>query len=818
MFKTQQFCASCIAVITTALVPHFAFAAWPHSPFTNLPVCTAAITQQYSTIATDGSGGAIVTWQDFRGLWTSDIYAQHVLASGEADPAWPANGLAICTAVSSQEFPVIVSDGAGGAVVTWGDARNGNYDIFAQHVLAGGTVDPAWPADGRALCTAAGHQVSPAVVSDGAGGAIVTWQDLRGGIVYSIYAQHVLAGGAVDPAWPADGRAFYTQESQQISPAIISDGAGGAIVTWQDARSGAYDIYAQRLRASGAVDPAWPAAGRALCAATDDQSSPRIVSDGAGGAIVTWHDLRSGTGYDIYSQHVLPSGGLDPAWPVNGRAVCTTGNHQSAPAIASDGAGGAIVAWHDMRSGTNYDIYAQHVQASGGLDPAWPAEGRALLIAPNDQWYPSVVSDGAGGAIVIWGDNRNGNYDIYAQHVQAGGVVDPAWPADGRALSTAAGTQGWFTVVTDGSGGANVTWSDDRNGEWDIYAQRVARFGYLGTPEAEVISVRDVAGDQGGKVKLSWNASYLDTGGDPNLSAYDVLRSVPQGAVAAARTRGQRVVPLGVGALVPGEILVSTLGAQTLYWEYLATVNALHYVSGYSYVAATTTDSTGTSNPLTAYMIVARNATTTMYWPSAPAYGYSVDDLAPVAPATFVGRYAAGSTTLEWSPNAESDLAGYRLYRGYEPAFAPGPGNLVAALAGTNYVDAAGGTAYYRLAAVDIHGNQSPYAFLQPDGTVGVDGVAPVREVSFARPAPNPAREGVSLAFALPREARVELAVFDPAGRRVRTLVAGVRAAGEHAPRWDLSDDAGRAVGAGLYFARLEVEGRRLVRRLAVTR
>jgi len=64
-----------------------------------------------------------------------------------------------------------------------------------------------------------------------------------------------------------------------------------------------------------------------------------IASDGAGGAIITWSDLRSGTDSDIYAQHVLASGLVDPGWPVDGRAICTAAGDQSSPAIVSDGAG-----------------------------------------------------------------------------------------------------------------------------------------------------------------------------------------------------------------------------------------------------------------------------------------------------------------------------------------------------------------------------------------------------------------------------------------------------------------------------------------------
>src|SRR5438093_1552083 len=92
----------------------------------------------------------------------------------ETEAAWPHSpgvNVPLCTAASHQLNPTIVSDGAGGAVVTWWDARTGNFDIYAQHVLASGAVDGAWPANGRALCTAASFQQYPTIVTDGAGGA-----------------------------------------------------------------------------------------------------------------------------------------------------------------------------------------------------------------------------------------------------------------------------------------------------------------------------------------------------------------------------------------------------------------------------------------------------------------------------------------------------------------------------------------------------------------------------------------------------------------------------------------------------------------------
>jgi len=436
-------------------------------------VCTAASNQLTPVAVADGATGAIVAWYDYRN-GTADIYAQHVLASGAMDPAWPPGGRALCLASGGQYSPVIVTDGAGGAIVVWYDDRGSSSDIYAQRVLASGVVDPGWPANGRALCAASADQVYPAIVSDGSGGAIVTWRDYRGGPDTDVYAQHVLASGVVDPSWPADGLAICTAAENQSVPTLTSDASGGALITWSDLRNGTdSDIYAQHVLASGAIDPAWPMNGLALCATDWNQSGPTIITDGSGGAIVTWYDYRSGLDADIYAQHVLGTGVVDAVWPANGRALCVAAGEQYSTMVVGDGGGGAIVAWYDYRAGEEADIYAGRVLATGAVDPAWPADGRVLCAAGGEQATPSMVAVGAGGAVVAWLDYRDGpSSDIYAQHVLASGALDPAWPPEGSALCAFSGEQYSPSLVADANEGVIASWTDFRPGVYaDIYAQ-----------------------------------------------------------------------------------------------------------------------------------------------------------------------------------------------------------------------------------------------------------------------------------------------------------------------------------------------------------
>ena len=300
-------------------------------------ICTASNDQFNPQITSDGSGEAIVTWADNRsGIY--EIYAQRVDGAGTVQ--WAGNGAAICTAPNSQHAPQIASDGSGGAIITWDDKRSGSGDIYAQRVNPAGSVQ--WTGNGIWICTDPGSQWAPRITSDEAGGAIITWADNRSGSG-DIYAQRVDAAGTVQ--WKPNGVALFTASGNQEDPQITSDGSGGAIVTWNDWPFAAGDIYAQRVNAAGTVR--WTVDGAAICTDPNSQSAPQITSDGSGGAIVTWNDHRSGNG-DIYAQRVNPAGSVQ--WTGNGVAICAASGDQKSPQIISDGSGGAVINWWDHRS------------------------------------------------------------------------------------------------------------------------------------------------------------------------------------------------------------------------------------------------------------------------------------------------------------------------------------------------------------------------------------------------------------------------------------------------------------------------------------
>jgi FlgD Ig-like domain len=387
---------------------------------------------------------------------------------------WASDGVAVCAKNYDQSNQALIPDGAGGVILAWSDNRNGIGDIYAARVRNGVAM---WTTNGVSLCIAPDWQLTPAIAPDGAGGAIVTWSDRRSGTSYDIYAQRVDASGS--RLWATSGVVLCSAVGNQTRPQAVTDGVGGVIVTWADTRvagPSASDIYAQRVDESGAT--LWTTDGEPICVATGSQDPPVVVTDGAGGATIAWSDGRTGGIHDVYAQRVDASGA--PLWALDGEAICVASGNQYSPVITADAVGGAIIAWQDYRGGVRGDIYAQRVSAFGAVQ--WTDNGQAVSADDSTQASVVITSDDAGGAFVVWTDHRTGDdTDIFAQRLDALGV--PQWTVDGLAICTAVESQAYPAIAADGSGGAVVAWEDERLGPGikDIYALRLGPDGPIPT-------------------------------------------------------------------------------------------------------------------------------------------------------------------------------------------------------------------------------------------------------------------------------------------------------------------------------------------------
>ena len=376
-------------------------------------------------------------------------------------------------------------------------------------------------------------------------------------------------------------------------------------------------------------------------------------------------------------------------------------------------------------------------------------------------------------------------------------------------------------ACTDGNAGAIVIAQDQPSAPRHMFAMRVDRWGaYDGAPS--ITSVKDVANDQGGHVRLSWSASYLD---EPLIYAalqpYRVWRQVPvaaaQQAVGSGRARAFGASNFaGVPAdPQPGDVRIDQQDGAVFAWEFVASQIAAGFPQ-YSMTVATVSDSAAGGPANTVYMVEAMDANSHNF-SSLPDSGHSVDNLPPATPLGFVAALLplSGTTQLNWNANTEPDLSAYELYRGATVGFVPGPSNHVATVTRTDYIDTSAGK-YFKLAAIDSHGNRSGFALITPSGTLDTPGEVAPRELALALGSANPARGGAVLRYELPAGGRVALAIYDVNGRVVRELASGEIAAGRYTTRWD-GRAANGAASSGMYFARLTSAGAERVVRLVLS-
>ncbi|MCB1151316.1 hypothetical protein KDK88_07185 [bacterium] len=516
---------------------------WGENP-KNVAAGVAGGRQSQGVVAADGEGGCFVVWVDDRNAPTQgdDLYGQRVDADGGL--RWGEDGLPLCTAPGGQDSPCLVPS-LDAVVLVWRDMRNlatQGPDVYLNRIDAEG--NPVWGAADVAACTAPGTQSDPQAVSDGLDGVILAWRDQRDAATGTdLYAQRFLVNGA--RMFPADGVALCAAAGEQTQFQLAADGAHGAYAGWEDRRPGdPYTqavMYGQHLTGDGGV--LWSADGQVLGGAAGAQYHLTLGVDGGGRLTAVWADRRQSTFSDLFGQILMPDGAriMGPA----GAPLSTADRYQDPLDLTFDAADGALVVFLDDRTALNWSLRQQRLDASGFLgDPSPRILG--ATDAPQDQggvvllsWTRSWLDDPNADGIV--------SYSVWNRWT--GAKAAPADPAQAAALAATLGADpaavldhlkaGWTFVGTTPAQeivtyGFNAPTFADSTGAGEAPTEyQVVALGNAGefwpSPAVSGISVDNLppgaplqlAGVlQGVDVVLTWSADPAV----PDLAGYRVYR------------------------------------------------------------------------------------------------------------------------------------------------------------------------------------------------------------------------------------------------------------------------------------------------------
>jgi len=441
--------------------------------FYNLPICGANGAQSSPLFIADQAHGVFILWEDARSSRLA-IYCQRLDSLGH--PQWQNNGLAIATTSGRQTHFSASSDGVGGVIAVWQEVTNDDGDIFAQRFNTNG--QRLWGENGKEVYRGSREQGIPRVISDGAEGAYVIWHDERSGS-QDLVGQHLNASG--EKLWAAAGVELVNPRRTQTLGDIVAIANRGFVLAWQDDNVTPARVHAQHFDQAGNSiwsAPVW------VAQSLGEQEEPRLLLEtsnaGDFALHVAWLDRRLLV-FNVYAQKLNSSGAL--LWGNSGVAAGAGLGEQKELQLLRDGAGGLFVAWEDARNDKG-DLFAQRLSFEGKT--LWQAQGASVAQAEQGQLRAQITSDGQGGFIAAWEDERGSGTNIYAQKINALG--QPSWNAQGLLLTDHGKKNSQADALARSPDRAWIAWTDERNNSSDIFAQPLAAEGKFENVPPRILS------------------------------------------------------------------------------------------------------------------------------------------------------------------------------------------------------------------------------------------------------------------------------------------------------------------------------------------
>lgn len=307
----------------------------------------------------------------------------------------------------------------------------------AGAIAVGVAASPAlaqWTSDAgtnTVVADGVGDQTVPIVRAAADGGVWVYFYDNGGGGGYKPSIQRLAADGT--RAFAGNGVVLANRTNTAVFTSDMKVGGDGAAYAAFDDNGGTVTV--QKVLSDGSLP--WGATGVQL--PTLAGSLGNRVTACADGTIV----VAGAVSNVLQFQRLNPNGGLLDAW-----SLAETGHAQSASDIISGGNGGDVILLWVRAEGTNPILSRKGLKIqkwdaahaalwSGPGGPGTPIDVYASSASPSrgiqNGYFPPLVSDGAGGAVVAWYDNA-GDRNAWLQHVESTGTV--RFAANGLAMST----------------------------------------------------------------------------------------------------------------------------------------------------------------------------------------------------------------------------------------------------------------------------------------------------------------------------------------------------------------------------------------------
>lgn len=556
-----------------------------------------------------------------------------------------------------------------------------------------------------------------------------------------------------------------------IAPGVVDTGGGGPQLN---------AVRAQRLGSEG--QQLWPTGGLVVSTPSELQIGAALARVGPDGSLtVVWEVLPvagDSRRLDFLAMRLDSSGARN--WLVDvavcvGQPMTTSFKARDVQLLDVLPDGSTVVIWSDLRDNLTNDLYAQRITSDGVS--LWSSGGRRIVdCAPGRvATATGVFEDDSGGCFVVLEDGRvDINGDITMLRLGPDGSAVAGWES-GRSVSSTTSRENLPRIVPTGGGETLVFFVRPAG----TYAQRFDRRG-TNLWESGGRLVWPLRGHAfNGVVSDSMNGAILVgltlTGSTDGRLDLVATRVDPDGSA----MWGASGVPVSTA---PGDQQNPSLapdgsGGAFVVWEDQRAGPPEVDICAQHINADGTLGGAVTAIAVTAVSGARQGGCAELEWRTTESAGVGFE----------LERSDDGGS---WAPLARLYADGEGRVRWRECGLSP-----QAALA-------------YRLSWRSASGTRTTSPITLP----------PEDAMTLTLSIANPVSERATIEYTLPEGAEVKLEVFDIAGRRLATPVAGPRAAGPHRLEWPARGAQSEALAPGAYVARLTAGGETRVVRLIVAR
>lgn len=392
------------------------------------------------------SGASAVAWVTPNPAGSTSTVS--LAAIGRDGSAGPTRALFTGDGVGFSDVDLGIDD-TGNAVVTWvaTNPDTAATAVMARRVTADGTLGRLVAIDG-----VRDGEAHPRVAVAPDGAAFLTWRQDTAPSVTAVWGAHLTVDGALDGAPSRLSTAGADSDGAQIAASPF-----GAAVAWSEVEASGSSVHVARLRATGGL---LASVQEVSTADADQNGDPGVALAPDGTATVAWSPdstASSGPDSDVVLRRIGADGNAGPVQTLSSTSLLTQAS--ALPFVAGGADGSVTVAWIELGLPFGYTLTGRRIAADGTVRERAAITPILPMFGPSPDGFAALATDGSGGATVAWvtvTDLSSPSASLStatAQYDEAPPKVDASVPA-----TVTLGTDATLSAVTRDRSGIKELW------------------------------------------------------------------------------------------------------------------------------------------------------------------------------------------------------------------------------------------------------------------------------------------------------------------------------------------------------------------------